>query len=87
MDFRKLTIEDREYVERYSSGKLGWENSFACIWAWNVQGKHEICVSDEFVVLKNMFGGKYVFTAPYCSTNEAFLLAMREIKKYCQESP
>lgn len=86
MSFRLFTIEDRNLIERYSSEKLGWENSFACIWAWNVRGGHEIAEFDDFVILKNLYGEKILFSAPYAVNNDAFLRGMDEIKRYCKEN-
>ncbi len=83
--FELLNLSHARLFGVADENRLGWENEFAVLYAWNVSGLAEIAVIDGGYIVRTAFNGKTVYYAPNVSLDK-YADALEFIKNECQQN-
>jgi hypothetical protein len=61
MEFRGLTLADKDLFNKYSAGGMNFEDSFAVIYCWNAFVNYNIAEWDDGLFIRINFDGKIIF--------------------------
>lgn len=85
MEFRKLTLQDRELYEklkRSAPDTTGWEYSFDVLWIWNVYDQVRVSAQPDRLYITSRMGDRQVFYPPLTAVPADIPAAVDELAAY-----
>ena len=76
MDFKKITLEDKELFKKYiTKDDIGWEYNFATLYLWDVNDTMMCCERNDMLLIYNIFNSGVVFMPPYRDDSDYIYLS------------